>query len=225
MAANGGKRPRNQRFAAFSLAPLCARPAAAALRPPCRVARHSRGRIPCAQAAPRHRPATGGKLRSLGPGVAQGLEQRLACRCRDIAASSAKVRCVISLMASSLAKFRQLPTKATSASVSATSSASSMLFGRISPAARGRSRRRTRPGIELDFQAQHVGDLAAQRRQRPAPGAVDRQIEFGAQAARGIVDGLEQRADRDAATAAQIVAQVRRPGVRVRTSTMVTDTP
>ena len=50
--------------------------------------------------------------------------------------------------------------------------------------------------------------MRALRGERAAPGTVDRQFELGAQAARGVVDGLEQRADRDALAAAQVGAQL-----------------
>ena len=45
-------------------------------------------------------------------------------------------------------------------------------------------------------------DLRALRCKFAAPGAVDRQFKFGAQTTRGIVDGLEQRADGNAVAAA-----------------------
>ena len=62
----------------------------------------------------------------------------------------------------------------------------------MSLAARTRSMRRTRPGAELDLRPQRDRELAADRGERARPGRIDRQIDLGAQAARRIVDVLEQ---------------------------------
>ena len=115
--------------------------------------RHIRARMLWSKNALPHRRATVERRahslqRGGGP---RATPESLSRYCR----SSVRARWVISLIASSPAKYRQIPTNSTTASTSAISFGSNTVAfiwiqyrGRISRDGRGRSSRRTRPGID-----------------------------------------------------------------------------